>query len=266
MAGSAPRPEQTALAVASPARDLRPGGEAAAAVLAQLDFNEAPQIGVLGDTGAGKSTAVERLITEYQRRSPGSVLIVDDKEVTTRFAGQQRRDVEDLRDHPIDWQQGRVVVFRGDVAHGQRVNLEEVAELSWARSGRGRKSLCVWDELIAGREDLTKNGQWKKGVTWLPRNFTMGRSPGIANIWGAQLPQDVPREVFDCSSSILCFRMAGLGLQRLKERDYLAGGADEVIPRLPGPPLPPNQRGVFVVLRRGQPWDGLFYKYEIGGR
>jgi len=264
MAGSAARPQQAPVAVAA-AGAIRPGDEAAAEILAQLDYNEAPQVGIIGDTGCGKSTAVERLIAKYLQRSPGSVLVVDDKELTTRFAGQLRRDVEDLRDHPIDWQAGRVVVFRGDVGRGQRANLEEVAELSWARAARGRKTLCVWDELIAGREDLVKNGQWRKGVTWLPRNFTMGRSPGIANIWGAQLPQDVPREVFDCSSAIICFRQAGLGLQRLKERDYLAGGADQAVPLLPGPPVRPADRGVFVVLRRGQPWDGKRYKFNVGG-
>lgn len=261
MAGEAARPQRAPVAGA-PAR--RPGAEAVEEALAQLDFGEAPQIGVLGDTGTGKTTLIEEIVDEYLRRSPGSVLIVDDKELTTKFHGQERRDRDDLRDRPIDWQLGRVVVFRGDVGRGERVNLEEIAELAWARVGKGKKTLVVYDELIAGREELCKNQQWRKGVTWVPRSFTMGRSPGIADIWGAQEPADVPREVFNQSSAICTFRLAGTGLQRLQERGYLEGGAELVVPRLPGPPLPPGQRGEFVLLRRGQPWNGKIYKFERG--
>ena len=247
MAGSPARAEQAPVAVA---RALRPGDEAAREVLAQLDYGEAPQVGFLGDTGTGKTTALRHFIRLYLEKSPGSVLIVDDKEMVARFDGQDRTDVEDLRAHPIDWHEGRVIVFRGDPGRGVRVDLEEVAELAWARIQHGRKTLCVFDELVAGREELTKNAQWRAGVTWVPRNFTMGRSPGIGDFWGAQSPQLVPLDPFEQSSAIVCFRLAGLGLQRLKERDYLAGGAFEVIPRLHGPPLPPAERGDFVVLRR----------------
>ncbi len=261
MAGSAQQPQKAAVAVA-PAH--RPGREAAAEALAQLDYGEAPQIGLLGDTGTGKTTAAKSLIELYLEKSPGSVLIVDDKEMQPRFEGQQRRDVEDLRERPAEYQAGRVIVFRGEPGRGVRVDLEEVAELAWARAQRGRKTLCVFDELIAGREELTKNTQWRRGVTWVPRNFTMGRSPGIGDLWGAQSPQLVPIDPFEQSSAILCFRLAGMGLARLKERDYLLGGAGEVIPRLTGPPLPPSQRGEFVLLRRGQPWNGKIYKFEGG--
>ncbi len=261
VAGSAARSEQAPLSLAG-AR-IHPGDEAARAALSQLDFGEASQVGILGDTGCGKSEATKRLIALYKQKSAGSIFIVDDKDLSTKFEGQQRRDVQDLAEHPIDWQQGRVTVFRGDVARGVRCNLDEVAEVAWIRVGRARKTLCVWDELVAGREDLCKNGQWRRGVTWLPRSFTMGRSPGIANIWGAQSPQDVPRECFEQAGAILCFRLAGLGLNRLKERNYLAGGADEVIPLLPGPPRPPHERGLFVLLIRGQPWDQKLYRFEL---
>lgn len=264
MAGDPARAKQTAVALATA---HRPGSEAVAEALAQLDYSEAPQIGVLGDTGCGKTTLTLELIEAFKKKFAGSIFIVDDKELTTRFQGQQRRDVDDLRAHPIDWQQGRVVVFRGDVARGQRVDLEQVAELAWVRVGHGRKSLVVYDELIAGREEtLCKNSQWRKGVKFVPQSFTMGRSPGVADIWGAQAPQDVPNEVFNQSSAIFTFRLAGTGLARLKERGYLVGGAEEVIPRLAGPPRPPKERGEFVLLRRGLPWDRKIYKFERGGR
>lgn len=243
-------------------RSYVPGEEAAAEALAQLDYGEAPQIGIIGDTGTGKTTATAYLIDLYLRKSPGSVLVVDDKEMRPRFAGQPRRDVAELRANPIDWQQGRVVVFRGEPSRGVRVDLEEIAELAWARAAIGRQTLCVFDELIAGREELTKNTQWRKGVTWVPRNFAMGRSPGVADIWGAQDPVDVPNVVFNQSSAIFTFRLAGTGLQKLRERNYLVGGdVDEVIQGLPGPPMPPDQRGPFVMLRRGLPWNGKIYKF-----
>lgn len=247
------------------AGEIRPGQEAIDEALAQLAMGEAPQIGVLGDTGCGKTTLTLQLVAAYLKRSPGSVLIVDDKELTTKYQGQLRRDRDDIRRNPIDWQQGRVTVLRGEPRKGERVELEEVAEMAWARAQNSRKTLVVYDELIAGREEtLCKNSQWRKGVTWLPRSFTMGRSPGIANIWGAQSPSDVPNEPFNQSSVIFTFRLAGTGLARLNERDYLEGGADDVVPRLPGPPCPLGERGYFVALFRGRPWNGKIYRVQGG--
>jgi hypothetical protein len=88
---------------------------------------------------------------------------------------------------------------------------------------------------------------------------------GVADFWGAQVPQMVPLEPFEQSHAILCFRLAGLGLETLRERDYLLGGAELVIPRLHAPPDPPHLRGDFVLLRRGQPWNGKIYKFEVKG-
>jgi hypothetical protein len=123
----------------------------------------------------------------------------------------------------------------------------------------------VNDELVAGRERFIKNRQWRKGVTFMPRNFTKGRVVKIGDIWGAQSPQDVPIEPFEQSGDILCFKLGGLGLEKLRERNYLVGGAELVIPRLHGMESPPDERGDFVRLRRGQPWDGRIYKFTKGG-
>jgi len=238
-----------------------PGDEAAEEVLAQLDQGEAPIVGIIGDTGTGKTTAAERLVEKYKRKSPGSVFIADDKELRPRFAGQERRDVADLRAHPLDPDLGRVVVFRGDPTRGELTDPERMAELAWKRVARGRKTLLVVDELIAGRGDLSKNAQWRKGIEFLPKSFTAGRAVGVATIWGAQSPQLVPIDPFEQSNAIMCFRIAGMGLAKLKERDYLAGGVDVVIPRLHGPPQPRETRGDFVLLLRGQPWNGKIYKF-----
>lgn len=260
MASNARAEEKAKVAVA---QSLRPGAEAADAVLAQLDHGEAPIVGLLGDTGTGKTTALQELVKRYLQKSSGSVFIVDDKELRARFAGQERRDVKDLRDHPIDPQLGRVIVFRGDPARGVKADPEEIAALAWKRVARGRKTLLVIDELIAGREDISKNTQWRKGIEFLPKSFTAGRAVGVATLWGAQSPQDVPKDPFEQSNGILCFRMAGMGLAKLKERDYLAGGAAERIPKLHGPPQPPAERGDFALLMRGQEWDGNIYKFGV---
>jgi len=264
MANASRTAEKTTVAGAGA---LRPGEEAAAEVLAQLDYGEAPHIGLLGDTGTGKTTAMQRLIDLYLRKSTGSVFIVDDKELRARFAGEERESVKDLRNRPlVPLQPGelppRVVVFRGNPGKGEMVDVESIAALAWARVARGRKTLLVLDELVAGREEvLCKNTQWRKGITHTPRVFTAGRVVGIGTLWGAQSPQDVPKDPFEQSSAILTFRLAGMGLDRLRERNYLNGGAGPAIEQLHGPPLPPAERGDFVQLRRGRPWNEKRYKF-----
>lgn len=262
MATRAASSQETSLPSGAP-RGLSPGHEAALELLAPLNYDEAPQIGVLGDTGTGKTTTIGELVELYLRMSPGWVLVVDDKELRPRYHGQLRRDVEDLVANPIDPQGRRVVVFRGSPSEGIDADPEEVAELAWKRVARSRKSLLVHDELVAGREQFIKNRQWRKGVEFMPKSFTKGRAVGVSDIWGAQSPQEVPIDPFEQSNGIICHKLAGLGLERLRERNYLLGGADVVIPRLHGMEVSPEQRGDFVVLRRGQPFNGKVYKFVL---
>jgi hypothetical protein len=261
MAGRAGAPKEGPVASSSP-RVLSPGDEAIRELLAPLAWGEAPQIGVLGDTGTGKTTFLAALVEAYLRQSPGWALVIDDKERRARFAGQERRDVADLAARPVDPNGRRVVVFRGDVAAGVDADPEEVYELAWKRAARGRASFVVNDELVAGREQLIKARQWRSGVTYAPRSFTKGRVVGIADAWGAQSPQEVPIDPFEQSGGVVTFKLAGLGLERLRERNYLLGGADIVIPQLHGMEVAPAQRGDFVLLRRGREWNGKVYKLQ----
>ena len=238
----------------------RPGSEAAALAFAPLGFGEAPRIGVLGDSGTGKTHAMRCLVEDYLRRSPGIVVIVDDKDPRrAQFAGQMRSNVAELLDNPIDPAQRRVIVFRGDTYSGSDADPDEVAAFAWSLAARGRPSLTVFDELA--HEQLAHYGMWKRGIEHTPRALTKGRSVGVGVLWGTQMPQAVPLAAFEQSSSILEFRMAGAGLAKLKERDYLLGGADAVIPALPGDEAPPSQRGKFVLLQRGRPWDRNAYRF-----
>lgn len=237
------------------------GTLAAQIALSPLDSSEGPRIGILGDSGCGKTEAMRRVVSAYAARMPQAVVyIIDDKEQKAQFFGQERRDRRDLKARPLDPNGPRVVVFRGDrFARGSgEVNPEEIAEIQWNSAQRGRPSLTVYDEL----DKAANMGMWKKGddstVRWA---FIKGRNSGAASLWGTQETQAVPREAFNQSSCIFCFRLVGTPLRLLGERGYLEGGAKDVIPTLPGDELPRNQRGYFVLLRRGRPWDGKVYRF-----
>lgn len=258
MAGR-PRIEEHAPLQVAPV--LSPGSEAADLLLDPLRYGEAPQGGILGDTGTGKTTSATAIVERWLQLSPGIVVVVDDKERRARFAGQERKDIADLVRRPWDPSGRRVIVIRGDVAAGVDADPEEVAHFAWRRAARGLQTYVVHDELVAGREAIIKARQWRKGITYIPRSFTKGRAAGVGDLWGAQSPQDVPIEPFEQSNALIVHKLAGLGLERLRERNYLNGGAGEVIEKLPGMEKPPSERGAFVVVVRGQPWNGKVYRF-----
>jgi len=261
VAGGARLAEKTPLQVAPV---LAPGEEAANEILAPLNFGEAPQSGILGDTGTGKTTTANAIVNRWLELSPGIVIVVDDKERRSRFVGQERRDIADLVVRPWDPNGRRVIVLRGDVAAGVDADPEQAAELAWRRAARGRATYVVHDELVAGREKIVKARQWRKGITFIPRSFTKGRAAGVGDLWGAQSPQDVPIEPFEQSNGLIVHKLAGMGLERLRERNYLNGSnVGEVIERLPGMERPPNERGPCVLLVRGQPWNGKIYRFAV---
>ena len=156
--------------------------------------------------------------------------MIDDKGPKQRFEGQARRDITDLKRHPIDKDGRRVIVLRGDAFDGYKVDREEVAAFSWKIIGRRQTCLVVHDEL----KEAASGGQWKSGLLWLPRSFSQGREVGLSQLWGTQDTQEVPAEAFNQSSSLLCFKIAGNGLRLLRARDYISDGVDEVILSLPG--------------------------------
>jgi hypothetical protein len=244
----------------APTPALTPGVEAAAEAWAPLGYGEGARVGILGDSGVGKSTAERELIREWTKRSPGVVIVLDDKGPRQRFDGRPFRDLAAMRGEihvkplePTD----RVLVFRGDCFAGYKVDREEIASYSWKLIGRRQPCLVVHDEL----KEACAGGQWKSGSLWLPRSFSQGREVGLSQLWGTQDTQEVPAEAFNQSSSLLCFKIAGNGLRLLRSRDYISGGVDDVIARLPGDDVEPAARGAFVLLRRGKPWNGKTYRF-----
>ncbi len=238
------------------------GALAAAIALSPLDHGEGPRIGVLGDSGCGKTEAMRRIVLAYQAKVPKApVFIVDDKEARAQFPGQERRDRRDLVDRPPS-PEPRVIVFRGDRfnRHTGEVDPEDIALIQWNLAQTGKPSLVVYDEL----DKAANMAMWKAGdastVRWA---FIKGRSSGAASLWGTQETQAVPREAFNQSSCLLVFRMVGNPLRLLKERGYLEGAdVASVISTLPGDELPPKERGFFVLLRRGRPWDEKVYRFR----
>jgi hypothetical protein len=228
-----------------------------------LEHGEGPRVGVLGDSRCGKTEAQRRLITGYLKRSPGYVYVIDTKEALPQFEGQCRRDREDVQKNPPDPEGPRPIIFRGDrTDRSGEVDPETIADMQWAHAQKREPCLVVYDEL-----DLACNhGQWRRGdkrstILWA---FRRGGSSGAASLWGTQETQEVPAAAFNQSSVLLVFRMTGAPLRLLGERQYLEprGSVEKVIPTLPGDELPPAQRGYFVMLRRGRPWDGKTYRYR----
>lgn len=244
-------------AAAAPASGPTPGDAAAEEAWRSLGFGEAGRVGVLGDSGCGKTEAIKRLIGKYQQRQRGGVVLVVDDKPKVQFAGQLYRDPDDLDKRPPQ-SEPRVIVFRGDAFSRTGVDPEQVAALQWRLAQKKFPSLVVYDEL----DRACAGGQWKAGATsqigWA---FGKGRSVGAASLWGTQETEAVPREAFNQSTVILCFRMMGNPVRLLKQRGYCEGGVDQIIPRLPGDELPPAKRGYFVLLRRGRPWDGRIYRF-----
>lgn len=262
-------PRQHPQVAARRAEALSPGELAAREGLRPLDYGEAPQIGIGGDTGAGKTTLELYLIELYLRLCPGLVVVIDDKDPhRTPFRGQLRRDISHLRAEPLDPAGPRVLVIRGDVLNGRRADREAVAGYCKDVAIRGRAVAMFNDEAFP--RTVAVNRQWRKGVEWLPLGFTHGRKMGGGwmNVWGAQIATKAPDEPFDESGTIYQFKTAGDPLDLLEEKEYLRGDRrlKDVIRNLHAMDSAPHLRGDFVMLRRGRDWDGHVYKLSRRSR
>lgn len=220
-----------------------------------MSFGEAPCVGLIGDRGAGKSRAMRALITGWLARDPGVVLALD-KGGASGFEGQRRVSLSDLRLHPMA-PSPRVVVFTGDLSACLDPEAEAVARFAWRLRASRTNSVVAVDEL----KWIARNGWWRKDVKWLPQTCSEGRKHHVGIFWASQCPQDAPREAFAECDPLVTFRLAGNELERLDERGYLRGIPGGTIEDLPGDTAPPSERGRCLLLRRGRPWDGRFYRF-----
>ena len=229
-----------------------PGAAAASLAFASLVSGEGTRIGLLGDTGSGKSHAARILAEYYLRQSRGLVLVADSKG-DGGWPGDVRESIADLAERPPT---GRQIVLTPD-PFGEPLDLESVARWQWALASRRCPSLVVYDELA----DACADGEWLPGTRDLPRVFTHGRRVQISAVWGGQFAQQIPREAYECSSCLFVWRQAGNALAILRRRGYTDEAAEHAILALPGDAVPPAERGAFVVLRRGRPWDRQIYRF-----
>lgn len=230
-------------------------GDPVAIILAGMQYGEAPCVGFLGDRGWGKSRAMKAAARGWLARNPGVVLALD-KAGGSGFEGQRRVSLSDLRLHPMA-PEPRAVVFTGDLAAGLDPDPEEVAAFAWRLRATRTGSLVCVDEL----KWCARGGWWRKGIRWVPQTATEGRKHDVGLLWAAQSPQDAPREAIEESLHLVVGHMAGLGVRCLRDRDYLLGMPDGTLEALPGEETVPAGRGRCVILRRGQPWDGRFYRF-----
>lgn len=219
-----------------------------------MTFGEAPRVGFVGDTGTGKSRLMRAVVAGWLARDPG-VALVCDRGGASGFAGQRRASLSDLRLQPMA-PEPRAIVFVGDLASGLDPDAEAIARFAWQLRASRTGALVVVDEL----KWAARGGWWRRGVSFLPQTCSEGRKHGIGILWGSQSPQDAPREAIEEAGTIVVFRLAGLGVRCLRDRNYLAGMPDGTLEALPGEEAPPEKRGACVVLRRGQPWDGRLYR------
>jgi hypothetical protein len=224
-----------------------------------LDFaassGSGDRIGALGDTGTGKTTLMQRLVDCYERRTGGAVVVVDDGGMAG-YQGETREDLAEWARVPVS---GTRVILVGNPFRGKCADPEQGAKAAWALAHRRKRCAIVIDEL----NDACRGGYWRKGVEMLPSVYTKGRKYGLSVIWTTQQVQDAPREVFNQTTVIACFRLVGLGVERLRERGYLEGMPDGTLESLPGLDAPADEVGTFVLLWRGRPWDGRFYRLSL---
>ncbi len=240
-----------------------PGEEALTIALEPLTYGEAPRILILGDTRCGKSEIAKRIAAGYvARERRGIVLVGDDKNPRQpQFSGQYYRDPDEVKTRPPK-PEPRVLVFRGNqeqITGGSNAELyEAIATYQWKLAREGRPSLAVYDEL-----DRAASGQqWQVNPSAIGWAYGKGGGVGAGSVALTQETEGVPREPFNQATCIIVVRMMGNPIRLLRKRDYLIGGAEEVITQLPGTELPPAQRGYFVVLQRGRPFNGKVYRFS----
>lgn len=234
------------------------GAEAVSAALASLIHGgEAPRVGVIGNTGAGKTVATHALAEGYLRASPGALIVIDNKAEGRYDDLPGARIYESLSQLAIA-PQGRCWILKPRVFAGHEIDPEEVAQFQWRLRGHRLPSCVLNDELVP---HAAVCGQWKHPKGSLPKCFVQGRSHGLSQIWGTTALQDVPLQAAAQSSELWVFQTRGTGLRILRERDYLIGVPPGTVEAFAGYPLPAAERGEFARLVSGVPWDGVTYKF-----
>jgi len=253
-----------------------PGEEALRIALEPLTYGEAPRILILGDTRCGKTEIAKRIVAAYLVAEPRGIVIVgDDKNPRQpQFSGQYYTNPDEIAKRPPR-KEPRVIVCRGnqtEITGGSNAELyESIARYQWkltAEGPDGRPSLAVYDEL----DRAAAGQQWQVNPSAIGWTYGKGGGVGAGSVALTQETEGVPREPFNQATCIIVVRMMGNPVRLLVKRGYTISrrpdgsldqrGAARIIESLPGTELPPNQRGYFVVLQRGIPFNGKVYRFD----
>lgn len=183
------------------------------------------------------------------------VLILDDKGPAPQYAGLQRANVAHLkRELPQPDQDGRLIVFRGlTLRTGEACAADEVARAAFEISmleGAPRVLVSI-DEL---RRAVSPAGrEWR--APEVARLFSEGGGLGVSISWTTQSPQRIPLEAFDQTETYCLFRHGRRAVNYLADQDMVEPELLELLPEL--------QRGEFVFVDSGAPWDGRVYKLPL---
>jgi len=233
--------------------------------LVPLRYKEAVRIGMLGDTGSGKSRLCRAIAARFLASvAQGVVFVVDQNEIKARsWGGQVRKWPADLNDKRFKLAPTpRMVVFTGDGVGDERP-LVAACELAWTYSGRGFPTLVILDE-VANAVHEQAPGVWRsKECRSIARLFKEGRGQGVSVCWATQFPQETPLALLNETEDIFAFRLAGSALNNLRTKGFTdgrGGRVESTLNALPDTKTPPPQRGAHLRLQRGHAWDGRVYR------
>lgn len=213
--------------------------EAVALLMLPHRSREGARVGILGNTGSGKTITLKTLLTYNPDQT--LVLIHDDTKLDAQYAGAV---CWSFREAPDDSQ---TIVFRGDVFKGTKVEPEYVAMVAVHVAQTTREP--VWLVLDEVKRACTK-GSMKIVSESTIKVLTEGRMLGVSLFWSNQSPI-VPKEFIDQSSALVIHRMGPRALNYLDETLRFDRELLDVVPTL--------GTGEFVIYEEGRPWNGVIY-------
>lgn len=247
----APRAESPSLPATAPKRHF--GDESLTSaipdLIRSLEKHEGYRIGVLGESGAGKTSAIKLFLAQP---FDGITLIHDEKAGPPQFEGF-RVERASLSGVPNE---AHTVVFRGDPFKSTRVDVDSVAKLALKLARYKVPVRLVIDELdravSPGGKALTSEA--------VRECITQGRAMGLCVLWSTQLPQRAPVEMLDNASALVIGRCGPRAANYLEERCYMTNDVVSAIMNLRAHYEDNRTVGELCVWRNGKKWNGVVYE------
>jgi len=220
-------------------------------LISSLEKNEGYRIGILGESGAGKTSAIKHFLAIP---FDGVTLIHDEKAGNPQFDGYtvQYANIASVPDN-VD-----TVVFRGDPYNRTTVEVNSVALLALKLARLRIPVRLVIDELDRA---VTDGGRALNSPA-VRECITQGRAMKLCVLWSTQLPQRAPVEMLDNASAIVLGRCGPRAVNYLDQRCFFTDDETASIKGLKTHYEDNRTVGELVVHRNGKPWDGRVYSNE----